>query len=268
MSWAEVKHALNSTLGTDEFEPLDQLLSHGAVIIKESTVWNIPKGIKRIYVTACGGGGGGGNRPKNSNTTCAGSGGSGAAYIVRKLFSVEGMNSLDVTVGKGGMGGKAGNNSSEASKGTNGEATIVGDLITLAGGNAGVYEYDKYTEGVPPNGGYGGKALDTVSSSSEPHLETDVMGGKGAYIDGMRIGDVEYLKPNNSVPKSSRYGGYGGCSLGAGGVGMIYYADRSIIHTKATDGGYGAGGGGGYGSSMGTIADAGNGGDGIVIIEW
>lgn len=32
MSWAEIKHALNSTLGTDNFKPLDQILARVAYI--------------------------------------------------------------------------------------------------------------------------------------------------------------------------------------------------------------------------------------------
>ena len=60
MSWAEIKHALNSTLGTDDFKPLDKMISGNIVIIKENTTWSIPKGIDVVYITACGGGGGGG----------------------------------------------------------------------------------------------------------------------------------------------------------------------------------------------------------------
>lgn len=265
MSWAEVKHALNSTLGTDEFEPLDQLLSHGVVIIKESTVWNIPKGIKRIYVTACGGGGGGGNSPTTYNTHYPGSGGSGAACIVHKVFSVEGIDSLSITVGKGGRGGVYALPAEGGTIAQNGEATIIGDLVTLPGGNAGTDQYTpkKHVNGVYPGGGYGGSALGTRNSSDNPFLHSDRLGGKGVCINGITVGDYESTTYDYELNKSYTYTGYGGSSLGLGGTGGSYYGHYGS-NENATDGGYGAGGGGGCSGSV----DAGNGGDGIVIIEW
>ena len=85
----------------------------------------IPAGITKIKVTACGGGGGGGD--KRSGRSGCGGGGGGAAAIVNQEYALEGTvaTQLNITVGSGG------------SRNKNGGATVIGNLVTLAGGKAG-----------------------------------------------------------------------------------------------------------------------------------
>ena len=257
MSWAEVKHALNSTLGTDDFKPLDKMISGNIVIIKENTTWSIPKGIDVVYITACGGGGGGGNSPSTYNDHPLCDGGAGGACIVDKMFDVSGLTQLNITIGKGGKGGAY---ESPGNVPENGEATVIGDLVTLPGGTKAAYATRGYrAEGTYPGGGYGGKSKQDYQTGSL----SEILGGAGAYIDGVRVGDYSSIYGDGDELNSNYfYGGCGGSSLGVGGDGIVV-RNRDMI-SEATDGGYGAGGGGGYSY----IGDGGNGGDGIVIIRW
>ena len=100
---------------------------HGVQTFTEDGTFIVPDKVTKIWVTACGGGGGG-------ELHDTGNGGGGAACIVHQIFSVEGIGSLNITVGKGGT---AGFYSSGSPKNTDGEATIIGDLVTLPGGYRG-----------------------------------------------------------------------------------------------------------------------------------
>ena len=63
--WSAIKHAINSTIGTEDFIPIDKMITNaigGYVIFKEPGVYEFKpkKGIEEYYITACGGGGGAG----------------------------------------------------------------------------------------------------------------------------------------------------------------------------------------------------------------
>ena len=76
--WAAVKYALNSTLGTNEFTPLDVLIKNAVVggieeyISFGSYTFTVPAGVTKIKVTACGAGAGGNRSLVSAGTTLAG----------------------------------------------------------------------------------------------------------------------------------------------------------------------------------------------------
>lgn len=126
MSWAEVKHALNSTLGTDEFSSLDKMIRGGVKKFTENGTFVVPDGVYKILITACAGGRSGSN---SGDVDYGSNGGQGGEYIYKKAFSVSPKDSINITVGKGG---KATGHNKETPE--NGKNTVIGQLITLLGG--------------------------------------------------------------------------------------------------------------------------------------
>jgi hypothetical protein len=213
--------------GLDE-EIVDAIVG-GSQTFTSNSSFTVPAGVKSIRVTAAGGGGGGGGYTQ-------GAGGGGGACIVKKLFNVIPGQVLSITVGKGGSGGY----SSSSDTGESGSATIIGNLVTLAGGGGG--QPDEGAGGIA--GGDGGGA----GGAGGAHDTNGFSGGDGAIGEGGAGGSSSY----------GYNGGGGGGSYGDGGQGC---SDDS---NNAEDGGIGAGGGGaGDYSTYG-----GDGGDGIVIIGW
>ena len=198
----------------------------------------IPEYVKRIRVTACGAGGG-----AVDNDYCGGGGGGGAA-IVNQEFDVTPGSTLTITVGKGGASGT----SSRDSAGKNGGATVIGSILTLAGGG-GAYHADNYTGKGGLAGGAGGGAGGDGSRSYGSTAGQDGILGKG----GSSI-----IAQNASSSNSS--GGGGGGSLGDGGTGKDNVSDLSTKN--------GVRGGGGGGTYKTDSTYAGNGGDGYVKICW
>lgn len=116
MSWAEVKHALNSTLGENGFSSLDKMIRGGVKEFTEDGIFIVPDGVYKILITACAGGG---NGDYDSSSNGFRAGGQGGEYIYRKAFNATPKQSISFTIGKGGSPG--GN-------------TVIGNLITLLGG--------------------------------------------------------------------------------------------------------------------------------------
>lgn len=253
MSWVEVKHALNSTLGTDEFEPLDRLLSHGAVIIKESTVWTVPEGVKYVYITACAGGQSGAVYNTSGSHSYSVNGGDGGDWIYRRPFQVIPGTEHTITIGKGGSGTVSNNGVTQI----NGENTVISGLITLMGG------------GVSGNTS-GGRAF-RVSEKTNINDDSTVLSiahllkwaGLTAQ-SGLLSGGRHCFDTFSSYSIAIVSGGGG--SLGYGSDGEWYYVRDENIRKTA---GYGGGGGGMMiSSSSSSSPTAKAGGDGIVIIEW
>lgn len=225
MSWAEVKHALNSTLGTDEFYALDKLInirlsqfnSFQNIIYNEpgNYTYTVPDSIYMLYVSAAAGGGGGGGCNYGSGRY-GGGGGGGAAVFNRAIF-VEPGEQISITVGAGGAGG-AYASSGTAKTGANGGNTIFGSYFTLLGGEGGA--------GGSTTGGNGGAA-----------------GGEGGGVGGT-YDDTSTPQPGITGPVApTDSGAYyhfgGGGSLGTGG----YFSEgRDIDDTSPLNGGGGSGG--------------------------
>lgn len=257
MSWAEVKHALNSTLGTEGFQSLDKLISirlaewesslqnHKYEIFETagSHQYTVPEGVFKIYIAACGGGAGGtgaaGDR-YSSLTSVNGAGGGGGAAILNYEILVNPGDILNITVGAGGAGGVTSDN---PTAGANGGDTIIGNYITLKGGNAGavVDTGPAYTFTGGKAGGTGGGDGGGPNSSGK-----DGILGKGGQYDG------------------SSYGGGGGGSIGNGGHVDGYH---SYTPTYAAPSKGGGGCGGWRGSSNYNVDNGQNGASGYVMIS-
>ncbi len=239
-----IKAYLNSTIGTSGFQSLDKMLDKMLNVIQGGVIEfstpgtytaQIPEGVKSIYVTACGGGGAG--SAAKGSASCGGGGGSGGAAIQR-IFTVTPLSTINITVGSGG----AGTNTVVSSDAfaANGNATVVGTLVTLAGGRGGGVRSGGASAG--EGSGAGGSGKEYNSSSSSTYGSNGLFGKGGA---------------------KSEYSGGGGGSIGNGGDGASYGADGG-------NGTKGGGGGGGYksGGSSAVSSKGGNGGDGYVKIEW
>ena len=236
----KIKAYLNSTIGTSGFQSLDKIISElwGGVTeyaTQGTYQFRVPKNVHSIKVTACGGGGAG--SAAKGSASCGGGGGSGGAAIQR-IFTVTPLSTINITVGSGG----AGTNTVVSSDAfaANGNATVVGTLVTLAGGRGGGVRSGGASVGEGSGAGGSGKEYNSSSSST---YGTNGLFGKGGA--------------------KSEYSGGGGGSIGNGGDGASYGADGG-------NGTKGGGGGGGYksGGSSAVSSKGGNGGDGYVKIEW
>ncbi len=236
-----IKSAINSTLGTGSVSPLNEMLlnnilpmfTNGVQIFTSNGTFTVPKGINKIWVTAFGGGGGGSHR-----------GGQGGDYIVHRVYPVSPLQKINITIGKGGTG------RTDSAEATNGGSTIVGNLVTVLGGNAGNNTGDDWVRTIRgAKGGY----RSSDSSKGEYGENTEfALGGLGGI----------------SISSSLVGGGGGGAGYGNGGNG----GDGDYSPGTGGNGGIGAGGGG-YAevissSNPNKPGIGGNGGDGIVIIEW
>lgn len=242
--WAEIKYALNSTLGTSSFKPLNELLEDiagGEVIFKESGVFTVPDGVTAIFVTACGGGGGGGSRKKSSSDEYGSGGGSGGACVVKKRFEVTPNQEVQITIGAGGAGGTY-----DQPTGNDGSPTIIGDLITLAGGQGGGVYYPGYSvgKGSGVGGYYDGSTIVSIKG------ENGAIGRGGTYTG------------NITLSGSGAAGGGGGGSYGDG-AGVITGYSSGLDALPNT-----GGGGSGQPYTWGSSSKGGDGGSGIAIIEW
>jgi hypothetical protein len=143
MSWAEIKSALNSTLGTPNFKALDQLIKDTVTELAETSkiwtydtpgtyTWQRPPGVGTVEVTIVGAGGGGA-----SGGYYSGGGGGGAGFINTRILDVSGFDSVQVTVGAGGAGAAGGSGNRGATAGSTGGTSSFGSLLSVSGGRGG-----------------------------------------------------------------------------------------------------------------------------------
>lgn len=251
MSWSEVKYALNSSLGTDEFAPLDKLIKYYIYLFSDTAKFveysaagtynvSLPEWATRVKVTACGGGGGGAVALSSGEyqTKTYGGGGGGAAAILDEVHdipkSVQGTI-ISVMIGAGGAGAMREGN------GADGNATTITALgITLLGGKKGTSDNSSTAEVGGAAGGPGGGKGGNAGENGAP----GITGAGGA--------------------KLPRAGGGGG-SLGAGGNASY---DQSTATTSTNSGTRGGGGGAAPQPSDTYSVKAGSGGDGYVKLEF
>lgn len=240
--WAAVKYALNSTLGTSSFSPIDKIVNRlwgGVQTFTTDGTFTVPENVTKIWVTAAAGGQAGAIGERFGSSTyiySGGLGGNGGDCILKKAFNVTPGQKIAITVGKGGT-----------TAGAIGTATVIGSLITLAGGN-------NTNNGSNNGGGSGGKGT-YINSDGDRYFSMpgqDGLLGSGGGIPAVVI---------NSNSRSL-YGGGGGGSIGNGGNGAV---SGTVSENTGVDGVMGGGGGGSFSNYS---APFGKGGDGIVIIEW
>lgn len=232
-----------------------------------SGTYNVPTGVTEIFVTACGGGGGGGNGSDMLTGYISagggGGGGGGGAAIQKQRYTVTPGQTISITVGRGGTAGNAGT------------STVIGSLITLAGGSAGFSTVDSKQEGKGGiSGGSGGGAGGDGGEGNGTYFGSKGKNGTNGISPGGMAGTAS-VNTGGSVIGGGPGGGGGG-SLGLGGNGGKG-GDSPSIGTQ-TDGGNGSpgtqGGGGGGGGGAGATGSGevysggtgGKGGDGICII--
>lgn len=229
MSWAEIGDALNSTKKDPNlFKPLDEWLKfRGGDIAYEyesagTFSLTVPEWATIAIVTACGGGGGGGwgdayYVDEYTEVFPVGGGGSGGAAVYNQIYNVTGGSSLGITVGKGGSGAIQ-NSTTNA---TNGESTIIGSLVTLAGGNKGGNAPSKGDSEVNGTGGASAGAGSGKGGSGT--FGSNGIAGSGGQVKGGGGGSLG--NGGNRVASPSK---------GGGGAGGTYDSnDRSTGQTGA-----------------------------------
>lgn len=192
----------------------------------------IPDDVSEIYLDAAGAGGGAGYYDYSSSGA---KGGGGGAAVANKKYTVTPGSTISVTVGEKGTGAesKVENQQNVYVDGTDGTATVVGDLITLPGGLAGNNGGTKggtgggnggamgaYSvrggngqTGVLGRGGYGGKS---ESGYQEPG------GGGGSYGNGGDAGQARDATDGKNGNKGGGGGAAGpGKKSGDGGNGYV-----------------------------------------------
>ena len=228
-----IKAYLNSTIGTNGFQSLDKLLftPHGTQTFTSNGTFTVPAGVTKIWVTAAAGGQAGEKSSKSSST--GGDGGAGGDCILKKAFSVAPEQVILITIGKGGT-----------SNLQVGGSTVVGNLITLAGG-----DNSRISTTGGGRGGNGGlKYSDSTNGINAENGQSGLLGIGGTVV-------YTYRKYTS--------GGGGGGSIGDGG---LPGGTKDNVNGDGHDGKNGGGGGGGSGIDYNYVG--GRGGNGIVIIEW
>lgn len=202
MSWAEIGDALNSTKKNPNlFKPLDEWLKYrGGDIVYEyenagTFSLTVPEWATIAIVTACGGGGGGDYMTYNSSIEdyVAGNGGAGGCAICNNIYTVTGGARLSITVGKGGTGGTR---LSSTTAPTNGGSTVIGSLVTLAGGAA--------------------KSTSSSGAGSGGAGKVGLTGGvyaSNSYCGGGSLGNGGCMNSSGGVYLSPTRGGGGGAAM-------------------------------------------------------
>lgn len=227
-----------------------------------SGTFEVPTGITKLWVYACGGGGGGAGGAKlsqNGSSPFVWTGGPGGAGAnpTWHLVTVVAGTTYTVTIGAGGSGGAS---NTGFTSGADGGDTSFGTLAYFRGGEGGKWSVQAAASEFFPlplagrgagsstcsPGGYGGffgLSSAQVATAGMP----GILGAGGAAGSG-------------TATSTTAPGGGGGGSIGAGGAG-------GGLGTGGSNGGRGAGGGGG-GASSPTNAQGGDGGAGYAMVIY
>lgn len=260
-----------------ETDDLDGTDSTGSVMAKLNALFNlitgkvivynkagiyefkVPAGIKKIKIDAAGAGGGAGGNgkyeygvPGSTLKMCMANGtGGGAGATYHKTVDVTPGKKITITVGKKGVGGKGKNGATDggsAEKGTDGTATVIGNIVTLPGGKGGL--------GGPIRQNLSPSDLDAVGSESGGSGGSKGKGGDGKiyyrYSSSGHYSDV-------TNPNGTSWHGQGGTTDITGAKPGAFGSGGSSIPSGSEMGE----------SYLGSPAPDGNdGSDGYVRIEW
>ncbi len=251
--------------------------------------FTVPDGVTRIVAYLWGGGGGGGG----AQTFAKYSGGGGGGGAFRKaILQVTPKSKLDITVGKGGVGGiaYAGSVSGAPNGDYGGYSSVSGPLNGIARVYGGGYgEGGQLTRG--GNGGTGANkdgfgaggfvsndtafrngAIEITALSEISKTILTINGATGSHAVGSSAyGGGGAGGPSDvGIPTYGGGGGYhynngtfNGYSIYGGGTGGIGSAT-----TKAAQNASRGGGGGGGNFQSNETNSGGNGGDGMVVLVW
>ena len=280
-STAAIVETINSLVATTNV--MAGNLGRRRVFLTGTHTFTVPHGVFQIFVTACGAGGGG----ESLSAIASGRGGGGGDCVIGQLYTVTPGQIINITV--------PGVTPSD----TNGGATTLSGLVTLLGGGAGQLGGARGgagggVGGIPFNvfggrsagSGLGGNGGGTGSGGGGGGSYGG--GGAGGMLGGGVNGfDVSYSTPTlggascfggdggNAGPLIGNFGvglhGNGGAGGAAGGAGFreaTPHAGHFSSVAGAGGGAYGGGGGGAGQSSFNWPRTGGQGGPGIVIIEF
>lgn len=126
--------SLDPTNDSQVLAAIKKIISGGRLlntkVISSSGVYTKPDSVKFVIVDLIGGGGAGGSPAQNGVGFTSGSGGGNSGCHARVLVNVSGIETVDCTIGEGGIA-TAGNN------GGVGGDTSFGDFARVFGGNGG-----------------------------------------------------------------------------------------------------------------------------------
>lgn len=208
-------------------------------VFTSSGTFTIPAGITAIKVTVVGAGGGGQGGTYGCNVVGGMPGAAGGAAI-KYLSGLTSGGTLAVTIGTGGVGTQnSGSGSLPAAGGT-------GNTSSVASGTQAIST-------ISATGGTGGNASSWNGYS--------LYGGVGSGGDINLRGGNAIVAGANGTQNTSQSGAPGA---------SIFTPTHAPYYANAAAGtNFGYGGGGQAGSvNTGAASKGGNGGDGIVIIEW
>lgn len=194
-----------------------------------SGTFTVPAGITSVWVTMVGGGGSGGSNAQSSGA----GGGGGGAYCLKRAVSVTPGAGVAVTIGGGGGGV---NNSD----GNDGGASSFGS-VSVSGGIGGLGQSTFSMGGA--GGGNGGVGIGTNNASGRQPYPATGPGGRGGKSD------------------TTTYWG----SFSGGGGGLFGDGTNGSNNNSASAG---ANTGAGSGGASNGAWSSGNGGSGMVIVEW
>ncbi|MGL5438793.1 MAG: hypothetical protein ACRDA4_00195 [Filifactoraceae bacterium] len=273
-----------------------------------NAAWAVPSGVFSIRVTACAAGGRGGNGSDAISVDSldygggGGGGGSAGQYILSHPFKVNEGQIINITTGygntvipelginllKGNPGGDATPPSriSERSRGGNGGHTSYchhnfSSVPGAGGGGGGGGIYRGWSDANARRGSTGGGGgnntyLNFINASNGEYNEHRLSGSAGWMTANSSLGGQSVMPDHLEISCGGGGGGGGGSIFHKGGNGGS--ATLSGAGSYGESGGFGAGGGGGSGGTfnasnnsnwiVGKGTPGGEGGQGIVIIEW
>ncbi len=247
-------------------------------------IFTVPDGVSEIWITACGGGGGGGD-PSNKV------GGTGEATVIGVLVTLNGGGGGGIGAKPGISGGSGGG--AGGSIGMNGAGGICG----AGGGMTATFMNGRCGAGGGGSLGGGGGA---GAYNDNPTRTSVMFGGKGGqswicpggdgcsvdmpHKDQYHIGNSTMASPADYAVPNGRYaiggcgdGGFGGgggassvyrtTDKGGGGAAAVFKKKYAVTPGSQISVYVGKGGEGGEGRGD-YYSRHGNGGNGLVIIEW
>jgi hypothetical protein len=269
----------------------------GSIRIETSGTYYVPADVKIVYLSAVGGGGAGGNR----NTTTGGCGGGGSGGAIYQYPIIIYDNEFRVVIGQGGTGitpngnGGNGQTTTVAFNIENGVESIIrcggggGGQSSTFGGAGGSVSFDD-SDIVNANLNISPNANTTVPFVSPNGLQISAgrsgflifpfilgsSGGSGSSPGSFNggVGGDSYGYEGGSISNLTESNGGGGAAsiFSNGGIGGTTTYSVGFATSKfgrdADDGIYGSGGGGGAFIGSKPQKYGGDGGNGLVLIEW
>ncbi|HSW62238.1 MAG TPA: hypothetical protein VLH56_02810 [Dissulfurispiraceae bacterium] len=128
-----VNAALTSFIAASSVE------AHGRRVFTASGTFNVPAGVRTVWVSGAGGGGGGGGGGcgVDGGVSFGGTGGGPASSGIGTVLTVTPGDAITVTVAAAVSGGSGGTSGGAGAAGTAGGTTSFGGLVSWAGGAAG-----------------------------------------------------------------------------------------------------------------------------------